>query len=210
LLLHDSQNTVFTLKKNYRNTRQIANFAANFYVGLKSGKPDLPEDRNGSLPTVYIAGRGDEGKNLNAFVERIVAYAKLRNEEIGVLVPDNRVRTSLVNRLRHRLEPKIRVQTYARNDDTANAEDLVFDKEGHVTVLNCQSAKGLEFDSVFVVDPGKIAAGNSDALQAKMALYVMCSRARTNLSLMLVKDKSMETLLSWLPSPEGNYKKEEL
>lgn len=210
LLLHDSQNNVFMLKKNYRNTLEIARFASNFYVGLKSGTPQLPEKRKGGLPTIYVSGRDTEGKNLNAFVERIAAYAKLRNEEIGVLVPDNRIRESIVNRLRARLEPKVRVQTYASNDSSTDAANLVFDKEGHVTVLNFMSAKGLEFDSVFVVDPGKLASGSVAALQAKMTLYVMCSRARTSLFVMLVKDKATDTLLSWLPRPEGNYKLEEI
>lgn len=38
---------VFSLRKNYRNNRQIASFARHFYVGLQSGVPDLPT-RSGS------------------------------------------------------------------------------------------------------------------------------------------------------------------
>lgn len=210
--LHESNNNVFVLKKNYRNTLEIARFVANFYVGLKSGMPDLPDKRHGGLPVIYISDKPSEGQNLNAFVERIALYAIARStEEVGVLVPNNRVRKSIVNRLRTRLVTRgIAVQTYASGDDTAKAEDLVFDTPGHVTVLNFKSAKGLEFHSVFVIDPGGLASGTAEALYAKMTLYVMCSRARLSLNIMLVKDKGCDTILSWLPPAEGNYKLEHL
>jgi DNA helicase-2/ATP-dependent DNA helicase PcrA len=210
--LHESKRNVFVLKKNYRNTLEIARFAANFYMGLMSGIPELPEKRRGGVPVICVSDKPTEGQNLNSFVERIARYAIARGtEEVGVLVPNNAIRKSIVNRLRVRLDPKgIKLQTYARDDDAAKADDLVFDTPGQVTVLNFRSAKGLEFDSVFVVDPGRLASGSVDALFAKMTLYVMCSRARTSLNIMLVKDKSYDTILSWLPSAEGSYKLEQL
>ena len=209
LTLHESARNVFTLKKNYRNTREIARFAARFYIGNASGIPEQPQ-KSGTVPTVIVSGLEDEGRNLNAFADKIAAYAKLRNEQVGVLVPDNKVRKSMVNRLNAKLGGVVKVQSYATDDKYARVEDLVFDEDGHVTVLNFKSAKGLEFDAVFVVDPGKLVSGSTPADHLKMTLYVMCSRAKTRLNLMLVKDASLGTLLEWIGSAEGMYKLEEL
>ena len=209
LLLHESDKNVFRLKKNYRNTKEIARFAARFYVGNRSGIPLLPE-KKGALPTVYTVGRDTEGKNLNAIADKIATYAKLRNEEIGVLVPDNKIRTSMRNRLRAKLGDRVKVQSYAADDKSDPIEDLVFDEAGCITVLNYNSAKGLEFDAVFVVDPGRLVTASLPPLHLKMTLYVMCSRARTTLGLMLVKDNSLESLLEWIGPAEGLCKLEEL
>ena len=209
--LHEADRNVFKLKKNYRNTREIAAFASHFYVGLASGQPDLPNKGGSVLPTISLAGGETAGKNWNAFVDKIARYAKSRRtEEIGVLVPSNDVRKTFVNRLKSRLSPEgIEVQSYASNDNDAKAEDLVFDTPGHVTVINLQSAKGLEFDAVFIIDPGAVMMGAAE-LNVKMTLYVMCSRARSFLNLMLVKDPNHARILSWLPKPTGNYTVEEL
>jgi DNA helicase IV len=209
LLLHESEKNVFRLKKNYRNTKEIARFAARFYVGNSSGIPLLPE-KKGTLPTVYTVGRDTDGKNLNAMADKIATYAKLRNEEIGVLVPDNKVRTSMRNRLRAKLGDRVKVQSYGSDDKTDRIEDLVFDDAGCITVLNYYSAKGLEFDAVFVVDPGRMVTASLPPLHLKMTLYVMCSRARTTLGLMLVKDNSLEGLLEWIGPTKGLCKLEEL
>lgn len=212
--LHESNKNVFTLSKNYRNSYEIAKFAANFYVGLKTGMPDLPEERKGGqLPVVTVADFDAEGQTLNAFVEKIARYARAHpGEEIGVFVSNNKKRSSMVNRLRTRFKNgEIVVQSYASQDKDNRAEDLVFDEPGHVTVLNFQSIKGLEFDAVFVVDPGGVFQhGNASELSAKMSLYVMSSRARSYLNLMLVKDDLAKTILGWLPAAKGNYELEKL
>lgn len=210
--LHASQKNVFTLRKNYRNTQEIARFASHFYVGLQSGQPDLPSRRHGVKPVISISGKDTEGKNLNAFVEKIAKYAKAhRTMEVGVLTPKDATREKLVNRLSKRLDDEgIIVQTYTSKNKDAPAEDLVFDTPGHVTVLNCASAKGLEFDAVFIVDPGSLMTGGAAERSAKMTLYVMCSRARAFLNVMLVRDDSCKTLLSWLPNSKDSHQVEEL
>ncbi|MBM3394073.1 MAG: hypothetical protein FJY37_05455 [Betaproteobacteria bacterium] len=210
--LHASQKNVFLLRKNYRNTLEVAKFASHFYVGLQSGKPSLPSSRHGVEPMVSISGRETEGKNLNAFVEKISKYAKAyRTMEIGVLTYTSKTREKLVNRLETKLDPEgIVVQTYASKDDEAPVEKLVFDAPGHVTVLTFASAKGLEFDAVFIVDPGSLIKGASSELNMKMTLYVMCSRARSFLNVMLVKDDACSRFRKWLPKPGEGYQEEEL
>src|SRR5690606_13461118 len=93
------------------------------------------------------------------------------------------------NSLKSRLSgTSILVQTYSsRARKSHPASELEFDRGGSVTVLNFQSAKGLEFDAVFLVDPF-VENGGAGVQQASMQLYVMTSRAREYLEL-LVMDK---------------------
>lgn len=210
--LHSSDQNVFCLTKNYRNTLEIAKFAGTFYIGLRTGMPQLPDRRRGSRPVISVSAADSEGKNLNAFAEKISRYVRNRPaEEVGVLVPNNKIRASMVNRLNAKLKSsEVIVQSYASGDDTARAEDLEFDTPGRVTVLNFQSAKGLEFDSVFVVDLGQLISGGASEVHAKMTLYVMCSRARSYLELMFVKDGALENFMSWLPTTEDQFSVEDL
>ncbi len=207
--LHAGDRNVFPLKKNYRNTRQVAEFAGSFYAGLPTGMPS-PPTRVGDLPVVSMVARDTHGKFLNACVEKIAMYAKAyRTEEIAVLAMHDKVRKSLFNRLKEKLQgEKIEVQSYSSSDKELKAEELTFDKPGHVTVLNAASAKGLEFDAVFIVDPGMLMASGSADLHVKMTMYVLCSRARSFLNVMLLDDDNSQKLLQWVPNPR--YEKEDL
>jgi superfamily I DNA/RNA helicase len=144
------------LTRNYRNTKEIAALAATFYTGLPTGIPKVPA-RSGDLPVVM---RHDN----------LAANSDL---EIGVLVPplvlDRFVRelgNDTVNPVQHYKRKK-----YER------ASRLDFDVPG-IKVLNYISAKGLEFDAVFL--PALQEVGNDpDDLAIRMMMYVMASRARS-------------------------------
>lgn len=180
------EDRVFSLRKNYRNNKQIALFARHFYVGLQSGVPDLPTRAGQSLPRVVLA------TGLEVARRRIANYA-LNNPhmDVGVLCPGNSMRRQLFNSIRHRLANSGSVvQTYAHADREEHPpDDLVFDRGGSVTVLNFQSAKGLEFDAVFIIDPFDGTAGASSEL-SRMQMYVMASRARHYLELILMNPPS--------------------
>ena len=75
------------------------------------------------------------------------------------------------------------------------ATNLEFDLPGSVTVINSASAKGLEFDTVFLIDPGALVSTGSGDLEAKMAMYVLCSRPRRFLNVMLVEDANSKKLM---------------
>lgn len=205
--LHADDHNVFALKKNYRNTREVAEFAGSFYVGLSTGKPSTPT-RAGDLPIVSLVARDTHGKFLNACAEKIARYAKLRRtEEIAVLVMRERVRESMFNRMKAKLQGEsIEVQSYSSADGEAG--HLSFDKPGHITVLNAASAKGLEFDAVFIIDPAALMSTGSSDLNVKMTLYVLCSRARSFLNVMLLRDDNATKLLQWVPA--ALYEKEDL
>lgn len=208
--LHAGDRNVFSLKKNYRNTRQVADFAKCFYVGLPTGKPDAPS-RTGDLPAVSVVAADTHKKFLTACAEKIAKYARLRRtEEIAVLVMREAVRGPMLNRLKARLEgEKVAIQSYSSSDEEfKDADALTFDKPGHITVLNAASAKGLEFDAVFVIDPGSLMSAGSADINARMTLYVLCSRARSFLNVMLLADDNAEKLLQWVP--DTLYEKEDL
>jgi len=183
---------LYELRKNYRNTREIARFAASFYADASSGLPDLPSRRGDPPKIVHTDG-------INDAVDRIQRHAELHeNEEIGVLVMHEWTRKKLFNKLNSRLiRNSIRVQTYSSKQRT-DVEDLEFDKPG-VTVLCFASSKGLEFDTVFLPQLQTMPADPENRDIAKMNLYVMCSRARTNLQLMFEGDPEQSDVWKLFP-----------
>jgi DNA helicase IV len=109
-------------------------------------------------------------------------------KEIGILCSSDRLRKQVFNSLAARLKDKgVVVQTYAYADQAKHpAKSLKFDVPNVLTVLNFQSAKGLEFDAVFILDPfAAYQLGGAGDQAFKMQMYVMCSRAREYLDLIL-------------------------
>jgi DNA helicase II / ATP-dependent DNA helicase PcrA len=196
------QEDVYTLKKNYRNTHEIAEFASRFYVGLSSGIPEFPEERRGEKPRLTVTGDVDEA------VAKITTFVKNHdNQEIGVLVQYDNTRQKLYNKLEHRLPDGIRVQSYSSNPKHKGnfpAEDLAFDKKGVVTILCFASAKGLEFDSVFLPELQTLRVDAASSDTARMLLYVMCSRARTYLELMVTDRNGQSDVWEYLPAPSDD------
>ena len=208
--LHTSDKNVFQLNKNYRNSKEIAEFSKLFYVGLKTGIPDIPERKGrGGIPKITVVCREEIGQLFDAFASQIATYAKSRRSDtIGVIATKDSSRKTLFNRLKKKLDPeKIDIYTYSYKEKASSI--LNFDKPG-ITVLNYQSAKGLEFDAVFIVDPGTLLSGTSKELHVKMTLYVMCSRARDYLNLMFVKDAQATKIISWLSSAKEVFARENL
>lgn len=186
----------YQLTQNYRNTIQIAEFASHFYVGLASGKP-LPPKTHGDIPKITSA-------SLDEAVERIATYARNHpNEEVGVLTYNNKTRHKLFNKLNHRLKPlKLRVQTYGTKPESdRDPANLIFDKPGTVTCLCFASAKGLEFDTVFLPELQAIPIDGDNRDQIRMNLYVMCSRARKQLWLFIDAAEGTHPVWQLLPPP---------
>lgn len=174
----------YKLSKNYRNTKQIAAFSRHFYVGLESGMPAVPERIGKTKPRVVLAS------SLEVVRRRVATFASNNpGMDIGVLCARDYMRTKVYNSLKSRLaSTNLIAQTYSSKTKASHpADNLQFDRGGSVTVLNFHSAKGLEFDAVFLIDPF-VENGGAGAQQASMQLYVMTSRAREYLEL-LVLDK---------------------
>jgi superfamily I DNA/RNA helicase len=161
------------LTRNYRNTREIARLARCFYVGLETGMPDLPE-RSGGKPVAKRTADMADAADFIARYERTNAH-----QTIGVLVPD----TEMLDKMHHllaRKETNNRIQFYSsrRRKDS----NLDFAKPG-IQLLCFASAKGLEFDTVFMPELQSFTSDLEDA-STKMQLYVLLSRARDHLYLL--------------------------
>ena len=160
------------LKRNYRNTAEIAAVAAKFYCGTPTGIPELPT-RHGEKPTLR---RYDSDAELADFVAR---YVKARNNlTIGVACENQRMQYRLLRLLEERKLP-VPVQMYVSGHKQHKVLD--FDVPA-VTIVNFRSLKGLEFDTLFVPELQQHSADPTSAA-TRMMFYVVMSRARDELHL---------------------------
>lgn len=183
----------FRLTKNFRNTKPIAELAKHFYTGLSTGVPESP-DKSGGLPK-FISVKEQEKQ-----VEYIRNYLQFRGaQEVAVIVDSDADREFYLDKLSELL-PTYHVQHYS-SSKPLSSEELKFDTQGVITILNRRSCKGLEFDTVFVPDLQNFSFNDSDLTTFNMNMYVMCSRARSELVLMYVKEGvSQAPVLKHLPS----------
>ena len=173
------------LSKNYRNTKQIANFAKHFYVGNQTETPNSEDCRSGSKPILFF----HKSHNHNLLTERILQY-KINNPKktVGVIVAQNasvsRVESIAGNLIREvgKRNLNINIQYYVSKPMRLPAKELNFDTTNTVTVLTKQSSKGLEFDCVFVPSLNDIEYSDQGFLYS-MDLYVVFHRARDQLFL---------------------------
>ena len=158
---------VFPLARNYRNTREIAMLARHFYAGQPSGIPDLP-DRTGELPTMQRFATIDDS------IDKIVNYeATYSDKSIGVLMPTQRLQKRYYMTMKDRT--KHDVCSYIGGKG-ARAARMDFDKPG-IKLLHYKSAKGLEFDSLFLPELQDLTMSPGTP-EFKMTLYTILSRAR--------------------------------
>ncbi|MFW1837896.1 AAA family ATPase [Acinetobacter gyllenbergii] len=183
----------FVLTKNFRNTTPIAKLAGHFYAGLPTGIPEYPE-KLGMQPILI------KNINVDKQIEHISNILKLRGSlEVGVIVDDETDRKYFYEQLTGNLK-NYQVQTYTSREFNLS-ESLIFDKQGVVSVLNRKSCKGLEFDMVFVPQLQKMKVEDSNLTNFKMNMYVICSRARTELIFMCDKGElESPEVLKYFPS----------
>lgn len=183
----------FRLTKNFRNTKPIAELAKYFYTGLSTGIPESP-DKSGVVPKLLAVT--EQMKQ----ADYIRNFLQLRGaQEVGIIIDSDADREFYLEKLTQLL-PTYRVQYYS-SSKPQSSEDLTFDTQGIITILNRRSCKGLEFDTVFIPDLHKFSFNDSELTAFNMNMYVMCSRARSELVLMYVKDEASQApILEHLPS----------
>ena len=158
------------LKKNYRNTLEIARVARAFYTGSEDRLPELP-DREGRKPVV---GRTDD---LDDFVDFLLNFEELYSDlDIGVLTQTHSTQRKIESRLVGKT--KNSVQHY-RREKGKPPPNVDFDKPG-IRLVTFASAKGLEFDVVFIPELQRVNLDPSEP-STKMKFYVLVSRAREEL-----------------------------
>lgn len=160
------------LNRNFRNTRAIAAVAACFYTGAGAAPAELRDDAlDGDLPVL------EADKDLPATVTRLVNYEKAHSrQQIGVFVPYASQLKRLYNRLQEKTKnpPQIYLAT-----NMGMREAIDFTRPG-IKLVSYVSAKGLEFDAVFLPE---LQANRADprSVSFRMSMYVMASRASSEL-----------------------------
>lgn len=135
--------TVFTLKANHRNTRQIAAFARSLVQGLPDDDdgalPDFSAcEREGPMPVVMLGKYSDQ---VDAMLAHLAEHADLSNDTVAFLQPRG---GAWFNYLRSRLN----AVGVAWTDLTRTREWPAGDETVAISTLH--SAKGLEFDHVLL------------------------------------------------------------
>jgi DNA helicase-2/ATP-dependent DNA helicase PcrA len=167
---------VIDLQDNYRNTYPVARLAREFYTGDPASPPPelppLPNPPSKIRPLLYEYGQ------FGKIVEHILKNADNHpNKLFGVITPNNDVRDKYFEALKN-AEVELdhgrpRIETYQSG---ANPQ-LPFD-EGGIMVINAQSCKGLEFDTVFLADINRHLFDARNPDHAKRLFYVMVARAK--------------------------------
>ena len=158
------------LQRNHRNTPEIARMAEHFHSGRLPAATVL-RSTSGELPRLIRA------PNLESTADLVSNWCQTRGGSIGVIVNRNDTGNALRGQLQSRL-PEHRIDIY-RND--RRNEDSIDMLAPGVTVLNKESVKGQEFDTVFVLEIEAFIPCTDDVMRRGM--YMMCSRARDNLFL---------------------------
>lgn len=169
--------SVIELQYNYRNTYPIARLAREFYTGdPASPPPELPNRPSTIRPVLfeYIDGQ------FQKIIERILKNADAKPTKLyGVVTPNNEVRDKYYQALttaKIKLDNELpRIETYSSN--TGVNPNLSFN-EGGIMVINAQSCKGLEFDTVFLVDINRHYFDAQNPDQTRRLFYVMVARAK--------------------------------
>jgi DNA helicase IV len=162
----------FVLRRNYRNTAEIAAVAAKYYAGAPTGIPDPPE-RHGDKPSLMRYTSTDE------FTDFVARYIKARTHlTIGIACPNQNIQRRLYRELTKR-KLRIPVQQYI----SGNPQHSVLDfGSPSVTLVHYKSLKGLEFDTLFVPELQQVTVDATSAA-TRMMFYVVMSRPRNELHL---------------------------
>ncbi|MER6497954.1 AAA family ATPase [Streptomyces sp. NPDC001455] len=160
------------LPHQYRTTRPIAALAARYYTGATP--PPLPS-RTGPVPRLWRYG------DQRALVAQLVGHAERHPQRtIGVVLRTTRQQLTLHEQL-ERAAPRLRSQAYVGAAAEGRHRTLDLRRPG-IRVISRASAKGLEFDSVFVPDV-HTDSGDPGAAALRMMYYVLLTRAREEVHL---------------------------
>lgn len=167
-----------TLTRNYRNTRPIAEFAASFYTGLPSALPVLPpESARGERPFLISHIK------LHQAIEFLQTYENTHHDKtIGIFLPLQKNVKQFFRRLKDKTRNPVQGYLSVASGEAQVLPAIDFATPG-IKLLTHASAKGLEFDTVFLPELQDV-TGDPKSDDVRMRFYVMSSRARRMLGLM--------------------------
>lgn len=176
------------LTENHRNTPEIARLAECFHRG-RLPAATVMRPASGDVPQLV------QSDNLQSTIDRIANELTNRaNSSIGVIVARNETGAHVHKLLRQRM-PKARIKDYS--SDRTN-EDSINVRQPGVTVLNKESVKGQEFDTVFLLELEHFIPCRDDSTYR--AMYMMCTRARDRLFLVYGPGPLSKQVRDALPS----------
>ena len=178
------------LTRNHRNTPEIARLAEHFHDGRLPVAIVL-RPPSGQPPRLILS------RDLESTADVVSNWCRTRGGSVGVIVNRNPTGSDLCSRLSRILPSNSRVDMYEssrRNDD-----EIKLLAPG-VTILNKESAKGQEFDTVFVLELGAFIPCTTEA--ERRAMYMMCTRARDNLFLVYGPHDLAPAAAVALPGPD--------
>jgi len=163
-----------SLRKNFRNTRSIATVSGHFWTGVGSPPVELRDSaEDGDTPVL------DCTPDLNPAIQWIANFEQSHStEQIGVLLPYARQVSQFYNKLDHR-NTENPVQMYLSEMDPSKRR-VEFATDG-IKILTYNSAKGLEFDTVFLPELQAYNVPDATAENFRMKMYVLTSRAKKEL-----------------------------
>lgn len=153
------------LTKNHRNAPEIAAVAEHFHAGRL---PAAVVQR----ATIRERPRLVRSEGLSATAERIARWYEGRGGSIGVIVDRNTTLEVVQSLLQERL-PRTRVDAYQHQHKNEAFIDVL---QPGVTILNRESVKGQEFDTVFILELESFVPCLNETMRRVM--YMLCARAR--------------------------------
>ncbi|WP_150241147.1 AAA family ATPase [Nocardiopsis quinghaiensis] len=180
------QANVLALTGNHRNTRQVAALAAYFHPGTDTPTGSLSD---GPSPTLT------HYSSWNDLATRVRGYLRSRPEEtVGMIVARSFIQRKLMTAFA-RIGMPFQVYVGAGHPRYRTLDPF---RTG-LSLLTRTSAKGLEFDSVFVPDTHMDNLHSTDPTLRSM-YYMLTTRARASLHLGYLGDQEPGHLR---PVPEG-------
>ena len=177
------------LTLNHRNTPEVARLAEHFHTG-RLPTAEVLRTHPGEIPRLV------EEPSLLSIVRRISQWQANQGGSTGVIVGRNKTGNRFADLLREAL-PSTRVGFYSNK--SANEDQIDVLQDG-VTVLNKESVKGQEFDTVFLLELNRFVPCGSES--ERRGMYMMCSRARDDLWLICGPDGHLTQAVSAaLPGP---------
>jgi superfamily I DNA/RNA helicase len=177
------------LKENHRNSPEIASVAEHFHRG---GLPAATVRRKvkGSIPTLAY-----EPNNVSV-AKRIATWYSNRAGNIGVIVKYHQTGQDLQSKL-SKILANVRIDYYSNGLKNENCIQLV---TPGITILNQESVKGQEFDTVFICELQSYVPINTP--RTLRIMYMMCCRARDHLFMLYGPNQLTVQALETLPGNE--------
>jgi len=171
---------VYEIKKNFRNTKQVAEISAHFYAGLSTGIPELP-DKVGPKPIVAsFSDMTQLAKAIVGLAQRKRGAAVGSGPSVGVIVLHGKKKVQELQIILDQIADEIKVRRYEKEGFKENP--FTFDDPETVTLVTPWTMKCLEWDHVVVLFDGfKWKGSPEELIIQKMQCYVASSRPRSRL-----------------------------